>query len=263
LGLSNRDVQSVNFYYANDGSAVTITGDTNIKGHIMAPANGFIYGQMKSVFFSGEEISPALISMSDAALPAPRAESKTNIDALFSLNADSEIESDFSSILVGNEFHFDAETSLDNDAIVVGDKIVIEEGFFGTGQFFAKDSIIVNDGVRLLYPSGIYSRKYAKLNPDSVVEGYVIVDNESSSANQIDYVQSRTAKVRGLLYVNGNAMLQGIVSGPCYIKKAIYYAPEGYYRNMIYDASVLENREMALPLWVGEEDKRETINRLE
>ncbi len=288
LGLSNRDDSGVSFYYANDGAAITLTGNTNIKGRIMASAGGLMYGQIRSVFFSGEEISPVLISVSDPMLPAPSPDGKENIDTLFSLYGSQHITegsisndfygyeplvihcdnvSDFYSIsgniiLTGDELHLGNGTLL-NDAIVVADKIVIEDGFCGSGQFFARDSLIVGQGARLLYPSGVYSQKYAELKRNSVVEGYVIVDRESSNGYKLDYLQSRYAKVRGLLYINGNAQLQGIVSGQCYIKKAVYYAPEGYYRNMIYDASVLENRDMPLPVWVAGAGKRETIKWLE
>jgi hypothetical protein len=114
------------------------------------------------------------------------------------------------------------------------------------------DSINIEENVRLDYPSGLYSEKYIGIGDGTQVNGYAIVNlKDEPNVRNANYEQSRLATVRGLVYVSGIAQLQGIVSGTVFLGKAVYYSPRGYYENMIYDATVLENSEMAAPLWLG------------
>ena len=65
------------------------------------------------------------------------------------------------------------------------------------------------------------------------------------------YRQSRTARVRGLLHADGAAQVQGIVAGCAELRQAVYFSPQGYYKDMLYDVTLLENSATAQPLWHG------------
>lgn len=288
MGLRPPTADSVNFYYANNNGSLTVTGNTNLHGRILAPKNGIIYGQMRSVFFGGEKIAPNLIGISENAIPKPCVSAKKEIGELFalfdeyrpSIAGDSLARSFYSDEtlvagipdgilkycsfggnvkLAGDRIRIDSTCTLD-DVIVVGRRVTVGGGFRGTVQIFASDSLVLERGVCLEYPSGIYSGGYAELRDYAVVNGYAVVCAAGTpDVRNPDYRQSRLAKVRGMLYVDGNAQFQGVVSGPVYLSKALYYSPEGYYKDMIYDASVLVNTQMAMPLWFSSGEKREDI----
>jgi hypothetical protein len=205
------------------------------------PSIGVIYGQMAADFFNGEEIPPAMMSTSEDKLPSPSAEALAAIEELKAL-------------ATGEEVVIDSLQTL-TDTVIVARKVRIGSGFAGSLQVFAPDSIVVEERVTLEYPSGLYSETHVSVGDGSEVNGYVIVAPPDSSGEpdimQAAYKQSRLARVRGLVYIDGIAQIQGIVSGVAMLSKAVYYSPRGYYENMLYDFTILENREMAWPLWLA------------
>ncbi len=219
----------------DNDSAITLTGRTHIKGRAKMSHNGVIYGQMGSVFFSGEEIAMDMMDISDKGLPQPTAEALLIIDELGKLAT--------------GDLAIKRSRRL-SDTIIVANKVHIEAGFKGSLQVFASDSITVAENVTLDYPSGLFSKNYIGIGDDSVVNGYVI---------GLNYLQSRLAKVRGLVYVAGTAQLQGMVSGSAMLEKAVYRSPQGYYNNTIFDATILENHEIAWPFWIEGEVRRKEI----
>lgn len=242
LGRRSAYSEDVSFFYRNAGTALTLTGKTRLKGQIRIPRRGLIYGRMGSVFFDGEKPPQAMIKDSDTELPDPEDDAVALVAELME-RAEENIEID-------SGFH-------SADTIIVGKKIRIKEGFVGALQAFATDSLNIEPGVVLEYPSGLYSETYIGIGDGSEVNGYVIVaPDEEPDPKNANHRQSRLATVRGLLYVRGTAQFQGIVSGCVFLDKAVYYSSRGYYENMIYDATVLENSEMASPLWLSGPSER-------
>ena len=279
LGRRTAYKDDITFYYRNNNTALTLTGKTHLKGHTRMPRSGVIYGQMGSVFFNGEKIEDGRMKESDKELPEPEAGAVSAVNELqaltegrFDLLQDDSLRHGFREseplifsvdrtleyrnlsgniILVGQDIEIDASCKF-NDIIIVGENIHIGDGFTGSLQAFAMDSINIEENVRLDYPSGLYSEKYIGIGDGTQVNGYAIVNlKDEPNVRNANYEQSRLATVRGLVYVSGIAQLQGIVSGTVFLGKAVYYSPRGYYENMIYDATVLENSEMAAPLWLG------------
>ena len=288
LGLDSVSNNYYNFYYQDNKSALTLTGKTNIQGRVAMPTTGIIYGQMKSIFFGGKKIENSRINKSNERLSTPNIQTKRYIDNLLATQiANATLPDDknpyvsfynnqpkfmyvqsndtqaFSLkgkiILTGDEIVVSQECEL-SDIIIVARKVTVNKNFEGSVQIFSRDSVIIEENVKMNYPSGIFSQKYIEIGDDSHINGYVIVDiDDKIDVKKANYIQSRLAKVRGLLYVNGVAQLQGIVSGNAYLARAVFYSPQGYYNDMIYDATVLGNREMAYPLWFNNTQKRKTI----
>lgn len=270
-----------NFWYRNNRSSLTVTGNTNIHGQLMVPRNGIVYGQMKSIFFNGEKIELSRIGVSKDKIPQPMSSVETSIRRLdelppgeFPLDSVSHgfysqepLVFDFGSgqlsdctfrgniILKGDQLYIDASCRLDN-IIIMANSVTIGENFRGSLQIFAKDSVVVKPNTALNYPSGIYATRYVDIADNAEINGYVIVRAKEKNVKHANYKQSRLAKVRGLLYVDGIAQLQGIVNGMAILHEAAYYSSQGYYRDMIFDASVLENRAIAYPLWLKSTSKR-------
>ncbi len=120
------------------------------------------------------------------------------------------------------------------------------------GALFARDTVVVEPCAALEYPSGIYAGRYAELGDRATADGYVIVrDTVRHKKMAASYRQSRTARVRGLLHADGAAQVQGIVAGCAELRQAVYFSPQGYYKDMLYDLTLLENSATAQPLWHG------------
>ena len=157
-------------------------------------------------------------------------------------------------VLAADELRIDSTCRLGN-VLVCARKIVVGSGARIAAQFFARDTVIVEPRAALEYPSGIYAGRYAELGDRATADGYVIVrDTVRHEKMTASYRQSRTARVRGVLYVDGAAQVQGIVAGRAVLRQAVYFSPQGYYKEMLYDFTLLENPATAQPLWFAEAD---------
>ena len=84
------------------------------------------------------------------------------------------------------------------------------------------------------------------------MNGYAIVrDTVRRKQVTASYRQSRTARLRGLLWVDGVAQVQGVVSGCAVLRQAAYFSPQGYYKDMLYDVALLEIPVSARALWLA------------
>lgn len=279
-----------NLWYVTQGATLSLTGRTALHGYLRLPRNGVQYGQIRSTFFCGEQVVNEHTAYAGEKLPALRSNVRSRIDTLFDWLVKSELWEPIGSqlitgfcdglpllldagpfcanlhvegmsILVGDEITLDSTCRL-NDVLVVGRMIRVEEGFQGRAQLFAEDTLLVGDRVNLRYPSGVFvarknPKRYLEIGANSRVEGYAIVDGVGEyNVIQLNYRQARTAVLRGLLWVDGSAQVQGIVSGCIVANGLVYYSSEGYYEDMLYDLTLLENPAMAYPLWAVSQYKR-------
>ncbi len=157
-------------------------------------------------------------------------------------------------VLLGKKVSIDSACRL-RDVLVVGRTIRVGDGFRGRAQLFASDTVLIGQRVTLGYPSGVFVARenpdrYIEIGPDSRIEGYAIVDGDGKPAiKRANYRQDRTAVLRGLLWADGAAQVQGVVSGSLVANSLVYYSSEGYYEDMLYDMTLLENPAAAYPLW--------------
>lgn len=283
------------FYYRENGSPLFITGNTTIEGAVKFPPSGYKYTQLQSRFFSGKEVEHSKIGGSGRTLPEKNREIVSFLNSLreirsagttitgcpdslvypFSntssciLSAGNKLET--ASLLKGYIVLSAGEVTIDSsakfeDILVVAKKIRVKEGFRGSVQLLATDTLIIEKGVTLEYPSGVYlypgnRKRYALLSPGSRVEGYVVIDGEGEDEVKYpNYRQPQEACVNGLLYVEGICEFSGSVTGRAVLGEAVHYTPEGYYDNTITDAVVRESNTLALPVWfkaVGAKRKKE------
>lgn len=290
LGASEPFTRGVRagFYYTGSGAGLTLAGNTNLQGVLHMPRQGFTFGQMQSVFFSGEKPSTDSIKTSDTEFPLGAEAVRERVAALLSsttpgkqIEFTDSLQNSFKSpfpvtidagsgvltncifhdyvMLTGDELYISSSCELRN-VVVVARKVVVEDGVEGSAQIFARDSVLVGEGVALEYPSGIYSGLYAELAEGSTVDGFMMCgfDGEKNT-RQANMKKAVTSTVRGLVYVRGVSQVQGIITGSAFLEESNYYAPYGFYRNIMYDASVLADSEVVYPVWFDEGAKRKLI----
>ena len=251
-------------FYADDRTAVTLAGDTRLHGTLRLPQNGLTYGRVGAEFYRGEEVPRTAIRSSAAMLPAPSAAVAARIGALFAFAQQlpaaalrlgtAEIGGCTLRgriVLAADELRIDSACRLEN-VLVCARKITVGSGARIAAQLFARDTVVVEPCAVLEYPSGICAGRYAELGDRATADGYVIVrDTVRHKKMAASYRQSRTARVRGLLHADGAAQVQGIVAGCAELRQAVYFSPQGYYKDMLYDLTLLENSATAQPLWHG------------
>lgn len=256
-------------------TAVTLAGHTMLQGVLHLPCNGIVYGRIEADAYCGPAVAQSEIMRADAVLPAPAAAAVKLVEGLLlndaaELSADS-LEVPFRSgvthrmrlltddvencslrgriMLAADCIRIDSTCRIEN-IIVVGRKIVVGHGARISAQLFARDTVVVESRAELKYPSGIYARHYAELCEHSVVNGYAVVCGaDKPDRPSANYCQAVTARLRGLLWVDGTAQVQGIVAGRAVLSQPVYFSQQGYYRNMLYNMVFLENPVTAQPLW--------------
>lgn len=287
MGTGEPYKERCSFWYRDDRSSLTLTGNSNIRGRMLLPQNGLVYGQMQSVFFSGERVAAEAIGQSGREMPGVSADVEKHIKELQDMSDDvyetvgvDSLNVGFTNgthvfcpdggtiancslsgniIAVGDSIYVDRSASL-HDILIVGNSVSVGDGFCGSLQVFARDTVLVGSDVLLEYPSGVYSRCYAGIGERTQVNGYVIVDyTDDVDLKRPNGRMARSSVVRGLLWNSGIMQLQGIVTGTAFLNKGVYYAPHGYYQNMLYDATILENADVAYPLWMDGGRQRKVV----
>lgn len=126
-------------------------------------------------------------------------------------------------ILYGDKLTISANSHLDG-ILLFARTITIEDGFHGCGQFFCADSLLIGTGVHLSAPSGIlvsgHEHPYIEIGKNSKIDGYVVVLNEGWEDKELLYpslIQHRGSQMSGLVYIDGAAMLAGVINGSAFL----------------------------------------------
>ncbi|MDR2936149.1 MAG: hypothetical protein LBU80_02250 [Rikenellaceae bacterium] len=279
-------------YACDNFRAFTLAGRSNFRGPIYLPGKKLLYGQVQSDFYAEEPVSEEEIRASKTDFPEPCPGIRDSLRALM-------LARDTASAFVGTEritrsffepplflradtlrgvslrgrivvcsadlLEIDSTAAL-FDILAVARRVVIRSGFSGSVQVVASDTVIVEPRVRLDYPSGIVmpetpSKSHIEIGEGSEVNGYVIFDSAATSGEgqAVNYRQHPDARVRGLVWVDGIAQVQGAVTGSLYGNHLNYYARWGYYENLLYDARVYRSDAMAFPVWMEAVYRKKTI----
>lgn len=264
---------------------LSLAGGTEVEGKIFAPINGLSYVQLPDHHFSGTTLDDSCVDLSERELPTIDSQyfepAKTLINQQEILTFPSgEAAKPYYSFQEKTAYFYYPEVveplhvrgnvvlyadsvslmagSILSDIILVARKVTVEEGFTGSLQILATDTVILKDNTHLRYPSGIYlkgnqGKTYLSLGSHSTLSGYAIVfgdvENQSGSSLQVDnnYHQAVTANFSGLLYVDGIADIRGEFSGSLYLKECFYLPENGLYAGTICDARISRNRRIAYP----------------
>lgn len=138
--------------------------------------------------------------------------------------------------------------SLDN-SILKARKIFIADNFKGRLQVFAKDSIIVGNGVVLKYPSALIccdnnSSSISIGNNTTICGGVVLINDDKEGKNHGLVKLSNKATVHGLIYTSTNIDCKGMINGSIYCNRVLSEKKSMFYENCM--DSIFLNR-MPLP----------------
>ncbi|MDR1755734.1 MAG: hypothetical protein LBR65_02080 [Culturomica sp.] len=281
FGKAHPGPQHPALWVCNRRKAISFAGTTALFGEAWLPENGLQYVQMHARFFEGKPVEKEQIKTSGEQLPATDPAVRKNTEALWQLPEDTlsggnlsvrrsfreaalcvgiageRLEGDARGrvILRGEHLVIGSESRL-QDILIVAASVRIESGFTGKVQVFARDSVVLEEKVLLEYPSGIYLQGeapegYLKMGEACEVNGYVIVEGTAplKGRPKARYIQPENTRIRGLLWVNGIAQVQGSITGSVWLCESYYFAPEGFYSNIFYNARFFATDHFPYPLW--------------
>mgnify|MGYP000241384072 CR=1 FL=1 len=149
-------------------------------------------------------------------------------------------------IISSNDSIFIRKNNILEDVIIIAPKVAIEEGFEGTIQVFAKESITIEKDVTLNYPSvvALYNNKKEK-------KAFILIDEEVKIAglvllfgNDLIHLNKNTleikekGKVMGNIYCSGILTLKSDVYGSVYTSKLNHKTTSSSYFNTLADITI-------------------------
>lgn len=195
-GMTSLPDNARGIYVPDCGTILTIGDDCRFSSGLFLPRGVFrIFG------YGGAELDSLTVSCSGAAMPELSAGARDILLHSWYDEADEVI-------LKGRD--------VVEDTIVWARRIVIDSTFAGCVQAFARDSIVVTEGARLEYPSGVClvsdgEKSGIRVASRAVIEGYAVILDRGT------YEQADGSLVRGLVYAPGRAFVDGSVTGCAFL----------------------------------------------
>jgi hypothetical protein len=293
IGSSASKVDSIAVFLADMDKPLSLCGETVLKGKCYLPAAGIKRAYIEGKNFIGTELVNGTILKSEKNLPAldenllkqiqslgegTLAPSDSVIDIRFLITQDSLIRS-----FTKSTFYFTSSApvvldrkTLQGNLVILSSKsvtikancnisgilvyapeIVLEDGFSGSLQAFAGNSLLVGKKCVLTYPTvlGVYRNKNSKnkltlkLDEDVTCLGILFAGQEGADPKkQVEISLSKNDVVYGQVYSTGSVDLKGAVYGVVFCSKFVLHTPSSVYENHLMDVTVDITR---LPIGYG------------
>ena len=137
------------------------------------------------------------------------------------------------------------------DILIYAPGIIIENGFRGSCQLFARDSIIIGENCDFSYPSfaGVFKAAESKIQPKislgsgSHFAGILLSYEKERSELQTRIAMGKDARVEGEVYATGYIHTDGPVTifGKVYAKRFLFNRAGSVYENYLIDVVINRN----------------------
>ncbi len=272
--------ENTTLYLQDTNTPLVMVGNASIKGKAYIPASGIKAGVISGTYFNGDKLVDGTTSASGSSLPSLESgylsylselQTGTSFDdgEIVSMNAElnnsfydpekivsSELPSAIYEKAYGNvrfqsskEIVISREANL-KDVLIVSPKVRIEKGFKGRIHIIARDSIIIEEGVVLDYPSSVVLQSRNEnsstivIDEKSTVRGNImyLTDSPSEKPN-VNISVSKDAEVDGSIYCMGYLDLRGTVNGSVYTEHFMANESGGRYINHILDGNIVLDKD--------------------
>lgn len=299
-------------YLADMDKPLIIAGATRIEGKAVVPNDGLFPGNIDGHYYQSKNLVEGAVSPTSAALPSldggllefwkqcsagaiqgrdsivaldpglllkgPATYSFFGPTALFMFQGAAGLNgvSLKGNAMVVSTDHLVIPSSCTLDNVVaVARKITVERGFRGRVQLFASDTIAIEEGVFLDFPSvamvavapSAKGKGALTLGKGSVLSGALVFSDERSrdifSLSAADLAAGST--VNGVVYCSGLLNLSGKVYGTVYTSYFYVKRYSGFYINYLVDAEISINKlspHYCAPFVVGEGYRKEVVEEL-
>lgn len=265
-------------YMEDAGRPVSLAGTISLKGAAYFPAGGFrtawLEGQgsvidgsiSRHIRQAGNSLPPVDNTLSDELMDLLKNPEQAD-DSLGSLDAQ-KITQPFSQkallvrsgnfelsscqlsrhikLVANQEINVDSSAHLDN-VLLIAAKVRFKKGFRGTVQVLASDSIVLEEGCRLDYPSSLTvlsevdggaGLKGIFIGEKCRVEGCLLALNRGTGAQKVTVTAAGGSEFYGLVYSSDYAGLQGTLYGSLLCTKLLLQTPSAVYENHLFNCSI-------------------------
>ena len=280
------------FWLCDRNRALTLDAGAQIEGTAYLPPNGvnysgtekdmhiIPYGKMRISSHELPDIDSAGIRrihnvFSRCGRPSPNLHDD-NLKRSFMLSPvimsvspeDSVLMSDGMVMLHGDEICISGN-SIIHDAIICARKVTVRSGFRGCVQIFCTDSVCLESGSRLEWPSGICVASesgfpHVEVGQGGRIDGYVVVTGAKPDHDlkYPGYVQRHGAILNGLLYADCSCEIEGEINGAAYVRDWFHVENGIKYPGTISSAIIVRDERLAFPIFMQGDYVRKAIKTL-
>ena len=274
LGLDKND-DVVATYLSDEDRPVSVSGNTRIIGNVEVPKSGIRSAYSDGKPYTGDKIVYGAIRNSKRTLPGldkkwlDQIENQLHVEPRLypELTSENQQISFFLPVkkyslqevdlrpdsLAGHiilysdtSVHIHRDTKLDN-VVIFAKSIIIENGFIGNAQLFARDSIVVGNDVQFTYPSvlGVVAGETAiqskiQLGENVQFDGIIFTHEPKRSALQTMIVLGERTVVKGEVYATGLVKLDKHINvfGKVTCNRFIMQTSSTMYENFLIDVTI-------------------------
>ena len=252
------------FWICDRNRALTLGNDAEIYGTVFIPPNGINYaGDIPEKL----RIPETSMRISSADMPPLDHSYHKRVRQVFGTDRQ-DIPIMEASVLRGDKIIISGESVL-RDVIISARKVIVRTGFKGSVQIFCTDSVRLEPGVRLEWPSGICvasssGHPNVELCGGSRISGYVAVTGAEADPELRfpGYEQHREATLDGLLYADCSCNIDGNINGAAYVRDC-YHTENGIkFPGTLAHARISRSERLAFPILMEGEYTRKAIKNM-
>lgn len=283
---SYRDSSAI--YLADEDRPLSVSGNTQITGNGELPKSGLKQSYVDGRAYAGKELIKGKISDSGRSLPSLDEERIARLVKHFNdptgidfIPGDSLVNSFFaplkvyhltteqqeiSGMKIKGKIMLVSDTTLKlgadlvlEDVLVFAPGIVVSDGFKGSCQLFARDSIVIGKNCDFLYPSfaGVFKRDSSQLQSrvslgeGSHFAGILLSYEKKRTELQTMVALGKNSLLKGEVYATGYIKLESplTVYGKVYARTFIMQRSTTLYENYLID--VVFNRHLLSKYYLG------------
>lgn len=279
VGYKPDEDDDLALYMVDQNRPLRLSGATRLEGTCFLPKAGIERDYVEGLSYTGTKLVYGKVKLSSNKLPVLDKDLAQEFSSLVS----SDVEKAFAELAIGDtvEASFsELPLILNGGDIVIGDQnlsghiviqasrsvtvrgnallqdirihapvVYFEDGFIGSVQVMATDSVIIGERCQFLYPSSVGLLKVA----NNSSEAYITVGSETEFngvlfSSQDHYDRSRTritiadkVVVTGFLYSDGKVDLKGVVNGSVVCRMFTRKSKSGVSENLLVNATINRN----------------------
>lgn len=270
IGITPHDtIRQTGLYLRNNFSYLSVSGSTVLTGRTYLPYSGIASSSIEGVGYTGDSLVYGKKLFSRDSLPAAFSSRLTRIVDWIKepkgedISLSEPVAAPFSKktrvvdvpqllsrcSLSGNivirsagKLTLSRNAQLKN-VIVYAPTVYVESGFRGSCQLFATDTVIIQKGVTLRYPSGIAilskNEGYLQVDSTSRIYGYAIVRGNDNA--KVGLRIRSSASIFGYAYCSSKVDHRGAIYGSLYAYGFEFRTGWGLYTSSLLNAKVLGN----------------------
>lgn len=276
-------------WLADHNRPLALSGNACLEGPVYVTMSGINYVEREGKYFSGLAVPDSSRYLSASRLPEVDTRAVARLDSLWAM-ADRSIDirnhpggycSFKEETIWVNAFRCTPSGRLFGHAVLFGEKVIlgpeldardvlilaesvqVKRGFRGPCQIICKDSVTVESGAHLSFPSGVLVQKGGiVLKRDAIVEGYVAVLSGEGTMDKPALVTYKDSRIAGLVYVSGPAELHGEVSGAAYLDDCLAGRKPSPSPGAMHDVRIVRADSLAFPLLMRGRFTRKRIKKV-